>query len=180
MYKICATEESARRQRQLEQCLQELMLTEEYHQITVGDICDRAGIARKSFYRYFSSKEGCLYALIDHAVFDGSSFYLPTVNDAQVLRNVYERFFRYWKEQHLLLDALAKNSLTLLLVERILHYSTQEEQDFWAPWSTAPADIQEQTIFCLGGVMSLLLDWHRSGFQKSPLQMAKILGDLIK
>ena len=77
MYKYCATEESARRQRQLEQCLLELMLTENYPQITISQICDLAGISRKSFYRYFTSKEGCLYALLDHAVFDGASYYLP-------------------------------------------------------------------------------------------------------
>ena len=72
MYKHCATEESARRQRQLEGCLQELMLTENFAHITISHICDRAGISRKSFYRYFSSKEGCLYALLDHAIFDGA------------------------------------------------------------------------------------------------------------
>jgi len=179
MYKQCATEESASRQRQLEQCLLELMLSGEYRQITVGDICDRAAIARKSFYRYFSSKEGCLYALIDHAIFDGSSFYLPNSGNPQALRSVYERFFRYWKEQHRLLDGLERNGLTLILVERILHYSAQEEKEFWTPWSATPADIREQTLFCLGGVMSLLLDWHHSGFQKTPLQMSKILSDLI-
>ena len=56
MYKHCATEESARRQRQLETCLQELMLTENYGQITISHICDRAGISRKSFYRYSAAK----------------------------------------------------------------------------------------------------------------------------
>ena len=70
MYKDCITEESARRQRQLELCLQDLMLTTEYSQITISDISDRAGISRKSFYRYFNSKEGCLCALLDHAIFD--------------------------------------------------------------------------------------------------------------
>lgn len=179
MYKQCATEESVRRQRQLEHCLLELMLTGDYRQITISNICDRAGIARKSFYRYFSSKEGCLYALIDHAIFDGASFYLPTSHDSQALRDVFERFFRYWKAQHELLDALAQNTLTLLLVERILHHAAQEEQSLWAPWSATPTVIREQTLFCLGGVMSLLLDWHQSGFQKSIQEMANILSDLI-
>ena len=180
MYKKCATEESARRQRQLEQCLQTLMQTVDYHRITVGDICDLAGIARKSFYRYFSSKDGCLYALIDHAVFDGASFYLPALADEQALRSVYERFFRYWKEQHGLLEALSRNALSTLLMERMLLYAMNEEQEFWFSLPQGAADPEEYTLFFIGGVMSLLLNWHKGGYQKSALQMSKILAELIR
>ena len=51
MYKHCTTEESAQRQRQLEQCLLELMADTPYSAITIGQICQQAGISRKSFYR---------------------------------------------------------------------------------------------------------------------------------
>lgn len=180
MYKHCATEESARRQRQLEQCLQELMLTGEYGQITVGDICERAGIARKSFYRYFSSKEGCLYALIDHAVFDGASYYLPNHNDDQSSRFIYERFFRYWKNQHALLDALVRNELSIHLVERMFDYIAREEQEFRIFLHEHMEDAHEHSLFYLGGIMSLVLDWHQSGYRKSVLQMSKILEKLIQ
>ena len=179
MYKQCATEESARRQRQLEQCLQELMLSGEYNQITVGDICDRAGISRKSFYRYFNSKEGCLYALVDHAVFDGASFYLPTYTDFSSQQVTHERFFRYWKEQHDLLSALTQNNLTVLLVERMLVYTVQEEREFRSAIPGSTGDAHERNLFYIGGIMTLVIDWHRSGYQKSIFQMSKILSDLI-
>ena len=180
MYKDCITEESARRQRQLEQCLLELMLTMPYSQITISDISDRAGISRKSFYRYFNSKEGCLYALIDHAVFDGASLYLPNHVDMHTLQSSHERFFRYWKEQHLLLDALTRNNLSLLLAERMLHYTVQEEREFHQLQPFSTDDHHERNLFYIGGVMSLMLEWHRSGFQKSALQMSRILTDLVK
>ena len=130
MYKDCITEESARRQRQLELCLQDLMLTTEYSQITISDISDRAGISRKSFYRYFYSKEGCLCALLDHAIFDGASYYLPNHSDNQSPPFIYERFFRYWKDKQNLLDALYRNSMSTRLVEQMVRYVMQEEQDF--------------------------------------------------
>lgn len=179
MYKNCATEESARRQRQLEQCLLELMLTEAYGQITISDICDRAGLSRKSFYRYFSSKDGCLYALIDHTVFDGGSFYLPNHTDVLSLPTIHERFFRYWREQQPLLDALVRNDLSVLLIQRVLNYSIQEEREFqFHPFNTP--DHHERMLFYVGGVMGLLLDWQQNGFQKTPLQMSKILTELIR
>ena len=179
MYKYCITEESALRQRQLEHCLQELMLTTEYSQITISDISDRAGISRKSFYRYFSSKEGCLHALIDHAVFDGASFYLPNHNDDRSSKVSYQRFFQYWKEKHLLLDALVRNNLSMLLVTRMLDYITREEQEFRLFFREQIGEAHERTLFYIGGIMTMVLDWHQSGYRKSILQMAQILDDMI-
>lgn len=179
MYKHCATEESAQRQRQLEQCLLELMLTENYPQITISHICDRAGISRKSFYRYFSSKEGCLYALLDHAVFDGASYYLPDHRSDQSTRIILERFFLYWKEKYTLLDALLRNNLSLLLVERMMYYIAQEEQEFRIFLRNPEEDAHERSMFYVGGIMAVVLDWHQRGYQKSIQQMSKVLFDLI-
>ena len=179
MYKYCATEESARRQRQLETCLQELMLTDNDAQITISHICDRAGISRKSFYRYFSSKDGCLYALLDHAIFDGASFYLPEPAGVQSTRLAYEHFFCYWNENAQLLDALDKNNLSLLLAERMIAYTVREEQEFRYLFRTQRDESSERSIFYISGIVGLILTWYRSGFSKSPTQMAAILSDMI-
>ena len=40
MYKHCNTEDSARRQRQLEQCLLDMMTDLPYSNITISQICD--------------------------------------------------------------------------------------------------------------------------------------------
>ena len=179
MYKYCATEESARRQRQLESCLQELMIAENYAQITISHICDRAGISRKSFYRYFSSKEGCLYALLDHAIFDGASCYLPGPTGFQSPRLSYERFFSYWKAKAQLLEALENNSLSLLLAERMIAYTVQEEQEFRYIFREQRDESSERSIFYISGIVGLILTWFRSDFSKSPAQMAAILSDMI-
>lgn len=179
MYKHCATEESARRQRQLEQSLLELMHTENYTHITIADICGRVGITRKSFYRYFSSKEDCLHALLDHAVIDSATFYLPSADDDKSPFMIYQRFFQYWKEKQHLTEALVRNGMTTLLVERMLAYTIQEEQEFRNFQHGNTRDTHERNLFYLGGIMALVLDWHRNGYQRSALEMAEILGRLI-
>ena len=70
MYKLCKTEQSAQRQRQLEEGLLAAMKTKRYEEITISDLCEQMDIPRKSFYRYFSSKDGALHALIDHTLLD--------------------------------------------------------------------------------------------------------------
>ena len=180
MYKNCTTEESAQRQRQLEGCLQELLLTEAYEQITIGRICERAGISRKSFYRYFSSKEGCLCALLDHAIIDGASFYFPGLNDDKSPQVICERLLRYWKKKHELLDVLSRNGLNTQLIERMVLYVMKEEQDFRIFLKKQDKDAHERSLFYIGGIMTLVLDWHRSNYQKSIQHMAKILAALIR
>ena len=179
MYKHCATEESARRQRQLEQCLQELMLTESYPQITISQICDRAGISRKSFYRYFTSKEGCLYALLDHAIFDGAAYYLPDHLVSSSMNLLYERFFMYWKEKASLLDALDKNTMGQLLTERMLTHIIQEEHEFRYLFRDLAHESSERSLFYICGIAGLVLHWHKTGFTKSTAHMANILSDMI-
>ena len=58
MYKQCQTEQSTARQRQLEQGLLQIMQKRHYDEISVSDLCEELGIPRKSFYRYFASKDG--------------------------------------------------------------------------------------------------------------------------
>ena len=70
MYKICKTEQSSQRQRQIEQGLFQLMRIMRYEDISISDLCEKLQIPRKTFYRYFSGKDGALYALIDHILID--------------------------------------------------------------------------------------------------------------
>ncbi len=175
MYKHCTTEESVSRQRQLEQCLMELMQTVPYTHITITHICDGAGISRKSFYRYFGSKDGCLCALLDHCIMEGAAYYLPENSDNSDVHTLYERFFTYWQRMQPLLDALAKNNLSLQLVERMMVNMEQEERDLHKFLGGIENDSTEQMLFFTSGVMGLVLSWHHGGFQKTAAQMAAIM-----
>lgn len=177
MYKHCITEESVHRQRQLEGCLLEMMQDTPYNQITIGHLCDTAGISRKSFYRYFGSKEGCLCALIDHCIIDEGSLSLPAPG-AQIASAQYEPFFTYWKQMGPLLHALVRNDLAALLVERMVYHVDQEEWDF-RHYLGSGHDTSEQVLFMVSGLVGLILYWHSTGFQKSPAQMADILNQII-
>jgi len=94
MYKLCKTEQSAARQRELEQGLLEIMANKRFDDISVSDLCEKIGIPRKSFYRYFSGKDGALYALIDHTLMAYEGF-LPErfLREKRTVQNDLVRFF---------------------------------------------------------------------------------------
>lgn len=179
MYKHCTTEESVHRQRQLELCLMGLMREVSYSHITIGDICQQAGISRKSFYRYFGSKEDCLCALVDHCIMDGASTYLPDLTGKNRSLAIYERFFEYWKQLDPLLDALRKNELNTFLAERMLQYLNDEELAHMKHTGTLVHDTREYLVFVVSGILGLVFDWHRSGYQKSVSEMAAALAKII-
>lgn len=173
MYKLCQTEQSAARQRQLEQGLLAAISVRRYEDLSVSDLCAQLGIPRKAFYRYFSSKDGALHALLDHTLMSFELFAAPSAH-RRSLEGDITQFFEFWLEQRPLLDALERNGLSGLLIERSLLYAVSGTA---MPRRFLPNDapsVQEQVVtFAVCGLMSMVLRWHHTGFRTPVAQMAE-------
>ena len=180
MYKHCTTEESAHRQRHLEQCLLRLMAETPYNGITIGMICQKAELSRKSFYRYFDSKDSCLHALLDHTIMDGSTYYVSDTRAPQKNLAMCIRIFEYWQSQALLLTALEKNGMSLQLLQRMIRYILEEEPEYAAHMGISRDILMEHIVYTVGGMMGLVITWHHEGYRKSTEQMGAILYRLMQ
>lgn len=171
MYKLCKTEQSTARQRELERELLELMRQQRYEDISVSELCSRIGIPRKAFYRYFSSKDGALFALLDHTMLEFSFSELTGGGTAMA---DLEQFFFFWYSQKPLLDVLAKSNLSGILVERATALAMRERM---MPQSLARLDADIQTValsFAVCGIMSMVIQWHHLGFRQTPQEMTQL------
>ena len=178
MYKLCVSEQSAQRQRELEAGLLELMQTRLYEDITVSDLCSYLQIPRKAFYRYFSGKDGALHALLDHTLLE---YPLPAAPVSEKdMHSSMETYFRFWKSQKPLLDALSRSGLTSELIHRSLALTMSGGS---ITVRRAPEDdrltYEHIMLFTLSGLLSLVIQWHRSGFQESISRMAAIAHRLL-
>ena len=175
MYKLCKSEQSAARQKQLEQGLLKAMLTQQFEDISISDLCDQMQIPRKSFYRYFSNKDGALFALLDHTLMEfeqSPANYTPMGKSRSV--GDLERFFIFWYEQKDLLEALMRNRLSGLLVERATNHALQEHL-MPAYLLSKDETIQHLALtFAVCGLLAMVMQWHQNGFRESPAQMAEI------
>lgn len=181
MYKMCKTEQSAQRQRQLEEGLLRIMLTRHFEEISVSDLCDQLQVPRKSFYRYFSSKDGALHGLIDHTLMEYETFTVARQKSlGRTLSNELESFFQFWVEHKDLLDALQKSGLSGMLIERAISHAVSETV---MPKRFLPRDnreIQRQvTMFGVCGLMSMVLVWHHDGYDQTPAQLARVACRLL-
>lgn len=181
MYKQCKTERSADRQRQMEYGLLELMSIKPYEEITVSNLCEYLQVPRKSFYRYFSSKDGAFNALLDHTMMDYEGFNMVYgENDRRSLEKELTQFFLFWMEKKALLDALAKNHMSGNLVERtIAHISDDTMIPRRFMTSQSLYERKQLSLFCISGLMSIVLTWHQDGYPQSAEQMATITAALV-
>ena len=179
MYKICQTEQSYRRQRELENGLLQMMQHKNYEDISVSDLCEYLQIPRKSFYRYFSSKDGALYALIDHTLADFFQMPLPEMKTRGNASGELELFFDFWYENRSLLDALQRSSLSGILMQRTTSFALQGghmPQKFKA----VPAKLQGVALsFAVCGLLAMVLNWHHQGFDVSPEDMTRLAINML-
>ena len=174
MYKICRTEQSCKRQRSIEQGLLELMLRHPFEDISISDLCAHLGVPRKTFYRYFSSKEGALYALLDHTMMDFQQGEPdPLLNTPGGLGSL-DRFFLFWYERHQLLDALNRSGLNGILVERATNFALQEKMMPRYMLSWEPGFQSLAMSFAICGLMSMVIQWHNQKYLLSPQEMTRL------
>ena len=182
MYKACKTEQSATRQRELEQGLLAAMSSHPFDEISISDLCTQIGIPRKSFYRYFSSKEGALHALLDHTLMEIETSHLTAEEKTPLsLTKELERFFQDWKNQKPLLDALNRSGLSSMLIERAVALALSNSIGTPNPPLSLEAVQQKEhtTAFLVCGLMSTILQWHVNGYKETPNQMAQIAFRLL-
>lgn len=175
MYRRCTTPKTANQQRQFAQTLLEMMTQQPLSDITVSTLCERAGLTRNIFYRLFDNKQDVLYALIDGAITDYVLFQPAGAPVGWTPGSGVEAFFRHWKAQKPLLDALERNRLSALILERSMLYVFNEDSNTLRLFQgKQPENVTEVLLYHISGLMSLVLLWYYSGYEKTPEEMAAV------
>lgn len=171
LYRKCITEKTAIQQKQITESLLQLMQIKPFSEITVTQLCQHAGVSRRTFYYLFTNISGALYALIDRKILE--------VEICE--RNGIVQFFKYWKEQKVLLDTLEKNAMSGLLLERMITRVLREDYDVynWLQnhgWKNNSRDL---IVFGFTGLMGLVFSWYYSGYDRKPEEMASFVENMM-
>lgn len=181
MYKLCKTEQSTKRQREIEDGLLSLLEKKHYDSITITELCEKCNMPRKAFYRYFDSKDGALYALIEHTYLTYSGFTPEGSKKKRTLREEMNEFFSFWYAQKRFLDAFHKSNLLPKIIEVSLNFPINE---FLVVSKFLPNDsdwARTQIFkFTMGGLLLLMLDWYKDGFKTDVSAMADIAARILE
>ena len=177
MYKICLNDKSLARQRELENGFLEYLNEESIFKLEISDLCRYLEIPRKTFYRYFGSREDALFALIDHRLEDMVQ-YLLTFQQADVKdpKQLSYHFFTFWRGQQRFLDILNENLLLSILTTRAVLRAGKPSDSEQMSYDISEMNTPESymTNFATSGMMSMMLQWYHSGFQMDIDQLSQI------
>ena len=173
MYLNCTTEKTVNQQKRFEDALLEIMKTKEIDKTSVVEICEKAGITRRIFYRLFETKYDCLVAAIDHKIMALESF----VSKGGAID--FKRLLEHIKEKDSIFNVVEKSRQAGLFMERIFVYSLRENEEtkrFIRLFGDAGRDV---IFYNISGFVGLLFYWSSTGYSRSVDEMATLLKALI-
>ena len=157
--------------------MMEVMCDTLVENISISYLCQRSGVSRKTFYRLFTSKADVILAMIDHTLLDFESY----VPDPSVGPGEIHRFLAFWWDQKVLLDALAYNHASSLLLDRALRHILSENTEAIRQFGASDVNYtREMMLFYINGLLSVVVDWHASGYVRPLEDMCQIVRILMK
>ncbi|WP_267202411.1 TetR/AcrR family transcriptional regulator [Limosilactobacillus kribbianus] len=150
----------------------ELLKKNFFEKISITAITQKAGVARLSYYRNFTSKEDIVEKFFDHE-FKNFMEELAKQDQSQVsLRSIMILSFSYWQKKHQQIRMLVRDGqidLIYLSFQKNMQLILQRYQEQFSL-------TQRQAEFVEGGIMIVLLEWIQDGCQETPEEIAADVG----
>ena len=147
--------------------LMKLMPEKKFDKISVGELCECAGVSRMTYYRSYNSKEDILLQHLDECF----AAYLAEL-PVQDFYGVALSFFQFWRGQERdFLIAVLRSGLSAQLMDKFYSYLDQI-----IPQMVSGEEVQPFVkSFLAGGLYKMLMDWIKTGTQTAPEEMAMFL-----
>lgn len=104
---------SALSQKLLADGLLSLLEQKPFREITIKELCAHSDIARRTFYRHFSSVEDVMAYVVSHIIENFKEHMLQVQKEAYPA--ILASYFAFWKDYASLLELLNKNNLAHLI-----------------------------------------------------------------
>ena len=176
MYKLCKTEQSTKRQRDIECALLEIMEKKLFNEITITELCNRLQMPRKTFYRYFDSKEDALYALIEHTMSEHqAAMFSVKIEGVRTLKKEIEKYYAFWFSNKKILDILSKNNMLEKVIEVSVNFPINDMVSL-KKFLPDDSDWARERVFkfAVCGLIFQIIDWYKEGFKTSISDMSEI------
>lgn len=155
----------------LEEALFDLLATKKSLQnISIAELSEHAQIARRTFYRYYHSKEQVLTNYLDRLILDYiSKLQTEKLDDFEDLVNL---FFQYWSQYTEPLKILQDARLQALVLQRWYDKLPDVYTSIKAPWHITNSDQRQITYdsrFITGGLYNIFDEWLKGDYKAMPV-----------
>ena len=149
------------------------MISRPYEDITVKDICDRAGVSRMSFYRYYNNKDDIF---IDYCDEKFEEFYeiLYNIKDINFERFIIE-LFTFIQKYVKPLKVLKTANKEFLLLNQLNNYARYVIKNLKSDFVNEQKNNPTFAYFMSGGLFNVVMYYIDSGAKATPEEMSKQL-----
>ena len=155
----------------LEEALFDLLATKKSLQnISIAELSEHAQIARRTFYRYYHSKEEVLTNYLDRLIQD----YIIELQTEKLVdfEGLVNLFFQYWSQYTEPLKILQDASLQVLVLQRWYDKLPAAYTSIMAPWHITNSDQRQITYdsrFITGGLYNIFDEWLKGDYKAMPV-----------
>ena len=157
----------------------------EYCDITIHMIVDHAGLGRRTFYRYFKTKDDAMKYICELLMDQFANTLIS--NDSHGMEEVAVAYFQFW-EQYIDILLLLKKAHVLYFIEdnfaELITYVAKKVKHIpeAVPLEKLTKIYQKHNYefsIKLAGFWKATIIWCEEKFRKSPEEMAKIITALL-
>lgn len=163
-------------QKWLVQALLSIIQKKPYEEITISELCKKAGLDRRTFYRNFKDKNDVLFYHFSEL----QEEYLLKLNAMQehTFHSLAYLYFDFWTV-HLDFFKTAQREQTLNII--LLQVVNTFIPTVYASGDECISRQLEYNIaFVIGGFHNVLVQWIEFGFQETAEEMAAIVSEMFK
>ena len=155
----------------LEEALFDLLATKtSLRNISVAELSEHAQIARRTFYRYYHSKEQVLTNYLDRLIQD----YIIELQTEKLtnFEDLVNLFFQYWSQYTEPLKILQDANLLVFILQRSYDKLPAAYTTVMAPWHVTDSNQRQITYdsrFITGGLYNIFDEWLKGDYQEMPV-----------
>lgn len=150
----------------------QLLDKKHYDDISVCEICTKAGVSRMSFYRNFDSKEDLTFKGIKHILtgLENNFKNLNIINNFTIIQEFFETAKKYKNAIISLQDSQLEKTLKDLVTQEL---SENKNIDYFNKTS------KYIPILYYSAITTVMFYWLKQGAEESPEDMARMLSSAI-
>ena len=149
----------------------EVLKEKEFDSISITEICSKAEVARKTFYRNFNNKEDVIKSSIDLKLSEFTS--TGVLNKVIKPIEISESYIQFWYDRKDFLKLLFERNLFGILNYKYDIYMQDLRRLMKGDEEETP-EIEYFLKFISGGFWNVLQTWVRKDFKESPKELAKL------
>lgn len=153
----------------------EIMQTKPFKEISITEITDKADLSRRTFYRFFTSKEDVIMNYLIEMWNTNSPQLFNSCDHSYYA--IVKWLFKFWYEQRSFLQLMYKNDLFYILQNYYNKIAPTIYKERRKDFPTGPNSeaLGYVLAYSAGGLLHVLWKWVSEGMQKSPDEIMDFL-----